>query len=86
MNISPLKQEALKTIKYLRDSNLLTDADALNIELIKALCDEWPEATTSTQRAALSKEIRACLEALPKPDVKPTDELADFLADMAETE
>lgn len=78
-----LKIEAEKTLQFLEDEGLLTDADALNVALVQALCDEWPEATSSTQRAALSKELRACLESLPKPEPVASDELGDLLTDLA---
>lgn len=82
---NPLRDKALQTVQYLRDKNLTTDADELNIALIESLCDEWPLAQSSTQRAAISKEIRNCIAALPKPEVKVTDEAAQFLEDLENT-
>lgn len=76
---NPLRTSANKTIKYLKDSGLLTDGHEATLGLLKALCDEFPECTSATQRASVSKEIRACLEMLPKPIVKIADEAQDFL-------
>lgn len=60
-----LTKSALKTIAYLTDQNLLTDKDALTVALIEELCKEWTNANSATQRAALSKELRNCMAALP---------------------
>lgn len=79
---NPLRTGALKTVKFLTESKLLTDEHAATVALLEALCDEYPLATNSTQRSAISREIRNCLESLPKPEAKVSDEAADFLADL----
>lgn len=79
MATNPLRTSANKTLKFLKDAGLLTDEHEATQALLKALCDEFTECTNSTQRAGISREIRACLESLPKPIVKVADEAQEFL-------
>lgn len=78
-----LQAKASETIKSLDDAGLITAEHALTIELIQTLCAAIPDAASGAMVAALSKEIRACLESLPKPVPVLTDELEDLLADIA---
>lgn len=80
---SPLIEAAKKTITYLREQGVLSDEHALTVSLIEALCDEWAEAVTTTQRANVSKELRYCLALLPEPAPE-TDDVADLLAELAD--
>lgn len=79
---SNLELKAQETIRFLTNQGLITQADSLNIALIKELCAEWQLATSSTQRGMVSKEIRACLEALPKPEAKPSDDTEAFFNEL----
>lgn len=74
-----IQNKTQSTVKYLRDQGLLTKEHDLLIALLTELVNEWGEAKNSTQRSLLSKEIRAALEMLPTPEVKPTDAAQDFL-------
>ena len=81
-----IAKDTERFIKFLEDSDLLTDEHALSVALLTELVNQLPTATNATQYAALSKEIRATIESLPKPEVKQTDAVADFLSEMAESE
>ena len=81
---NPLQLKAAETIKYLRDQDLITKEHAFTIALIQELAAEWSNCTSSTQRAGISKELRAAYELLPKPDAKVSDEAAEFLASLTE--
>lgn len=83
---NPLQLEAAKTIRFLTSEGLLTKEHSLTVSLIKELAAEWSLCTSSTQRGMISKELRACIEMLPKPEVKVSDEAADFLASLQESE
>lgn len=83
---NPLQLNAAETIQFLTDENLITKEHSLTIALIKELAAEWSNCTSSTQRAGISKELRAAVELLPKPEVKVSDEAADFLASLTEDE
>lgn len=75
-------EETDKFIKFLEDSSLLTDEHALSVSLLRQLVKKLDDCTNMTQYAALSKEIRATQEALPKPLVKQTDEVQDFFDEL----
>lgn len=77
-----LVQAAAETIAFLAEQKLLTEKDSLSVQIIHELCAEWPLATTSTQRAALSKEIRNSLASLPQP-VESSDPVDDVLTGIA---
>lgn len=83
MATNPLQTAANKTIKTLKAQGLLTDEHALTVALIRQLAAEWSEATSSTQRAAISKELRYALALLPTPPDE-TDDVADLLAELAD--
>lgn len=83
MTRNALLTAANKTIKTLKAADALRDEDALTVALIKELCAEWGEAVTSTQRSAISKELRYCLGMLP-PIPEETDDVADLLAELAD--
>lgn len=83
---NPLENKANATIRYLRNADLLTHEHDLTVEIIKSLCSAWDEATTATQKASLSKELRYNLEMLPKPEATASDAAADFLAGLADDE
>jgi hypothetical protein len=74
-----LQKDCEKYIKFLTNQNLLTDEHAYTVSLARQLAAEWENCDTSTQRAAISKEIRACIELLPKPEVKIQDATKNFL-------
>lgn len=69
-------------IKFLDDSGLISDEHALSISLLRQLVKKLDECTNMTQYAALSKEIRAVHESLPKPEIKQTDEVQDFFDEL----
>lgn len=83
---NPLQLKAAETIKYLTDEDLITKEHSLTIALIKELAAEWSACTSSTQRAGISKELRAAIEMLPKPEATVSDAAADFLASLTEDE
>lgn len=77
-----LVEAATETIAFLNDQKVIGDKDSLTVAIIMELCAEWPLATTSTQRAAISKEIRNTLAALPEAPAAgdPVDGLLDDIA------
>jgi hypothetical protein len=79
---SALELKAAETIRFLTDEGLITKEHSLTIALIKELCAEWALATSSTQRATISKEIRSSIEMLPKIEIKQTDEVEDFFKEL----
>jgi hypothetical protein len=81
---NPLQLKAAETIKYLRDENCITKEHSFTIALIQELAAEWSECTSSTQRAGISKELRAAYELLPKPGAKVSDEADEFMASLSE--
>lgn len=83
MATNPLQTAANKTIKTLKAQGLLTDEHALTVALVRQLAAEWSEATSSTQRAAISKELRYALALLPQAPEE-TDDVADLLAELAD--
>lgn len=83
MKKNPLENAANRTLRALKQRNLLTDEHALTIQLIKELCHEWSEALSTTQRAAISKEIRYALALLPDVPAE-SDDMGDLLAELAD--
>ena len=81
-NKSQLELKSLETIRFLTKQGLITHEHSLTIALIKELCAEWYKCSSSTQRAAISKEIRAAIELLPKPEIKVSDETEDFFKEL----
>lgn len=82
---NPLQLKAAETIRFLTSENLITKEHSLTVALIKELAEEWSRCTSSTQRAGISKELRAAIEMLPKPEVKViADEAEEFLASLSE--
>ncbi len=79
---NPLALKSNETITFLKNQQLITHEHSLTISLIKHLCAEWDTASSSTQRAMISKELRACIELLPKPIPKTSDEAQEFLDDL----
>ncbi len=77
-----LQKDCEKTIKFLNNQNLLTDEHAFTISLMRSLAEEWAVCTSATQRAAISKEIRACLEMLPQTEVKLQDAVQNVLDEL----
>lgn len=77
-----LVEAATETIQFLKDQNVIGPKDALSVQIVHELCAEWPLATTSTQRAAISKEIRNTLAALPEAPAA-GDPVDDILGDIA---
>jgi len=67
MASNPLLTGINKTLRILKQQELLEDRHAGYVALVKQLANDYQQATTSTQQAALSKEIRECLKALPTP-------------------
>lgn len=67
MASNPLLTGINKTLRILKQQELLEDRHAGYVALVRQLCKDYLEASTATQRAALSKEIRECLRALPTP-------------------
>jgi hypothetical protein len=74
--------DALKYVAFLTAQGLLTDEHALTVSLLIALVDKLDECTNPTQFANVTKEIRATMDALPRPEVKQTDEIADFFTEL----
>lgn len=83
--MSDIQSKTESTIQYLRDAGLLTQEHDLLVALLHELTTEWTLAKNSTQRSLLSKEIRATLESLPRPDAKPADETQAFLDSLQES-
>ncbi|GAT87060.1 hypothetical protein CVCC1112_1719 [Paenarthrobacter nicotinovorans] len=81
---NPLQLKAAETIKFLKDENLITKEHSFTIALILELAAEWSLCNSSTQRAGISKELRAAYELLPKPEATVSDEAAEFLASLSE--
>lgn len=81
-NKSKLETDAAKYIRFLKSQGLLTNEHALTVSLVEFLAAEWSLCTSSTQRAAVSKEIRAAIEMLPHTEVKIADEAQTFLNDL----
>lgn len=82
---NPLQLKAAKTLRYYRRENLLTDEHALLEELILLLAADWSNCTTSNQRTAVSKELRAAIEMLPKVEQTPvSDEAENLLKSLME--
>jgi hypothetical protein len=75
-------QDATKYVAFLKDQGLLTDEHALTVSLLHALVTKLDECTNPTQFANVTKEIRATMDALPKPEIKQTDEVADFFNEL----
>lgn len=82
--LTPLQAKAAETIQTLRDADLIRPEHALTIELLNTLCGAVATAASGAMVAALSKEIRACLDTLPQPEVQATDAAEDFLASLDE--
>lgn len=80
--LSALAQDTERFITFLDDSGLLSDEHALSISLLRQLIKKLDECTNMTQYAALSKEIRAVHDSLPKPVVKQTDEVQEFFDEL----
>lgn len=80
--MNTIAQDATRYVKFLDDSDLLTDEHALTIALLNALVAKLDECTNATQYASITKEIRATMDALPKPEVRQTDEVADFFDEL----
>lgn len=76
---SNIQNKTTSTVKFLRDQGLLTKEHDLLVALLTELTNEWAIAKNSTQRSLLSKEIRATIEMLPAPEIKPKDSAQDFL-------
>lgn len=79
---STIAKDTARFIQFLDDADLLTDEHALTVALLKELVGKLDECTNMTQYAALSKEIRATQEALPKPELRQTDEVQDFFDEL----
>lgn len=77
-----ISSDALRYIEFLTDQGLLTNEHVLTVAMLHALVAKLDECTNPTQYAAVSKEIRATQEALPKPVIAQTDEVADFFSDL----
>ncbi|UVJ37977.1 hypothetical protein [Arthrobacter sp. CJ23] len=85
MTTSPtIADDTARFIKFLEDADLITDEHALTVSLLTQLVEQLPTAANATQFAALSKEIRATMEALPKPEVRQSDEVQDFFDELTE--
>ncbi|MFE4078215.1 hypothetical protein [Paenarthrobacter sp. YIM B13468] len=81
---STIAKDTARFIKFLDDADLLTDEHALTVALLTELVDKLDSCTNMTQYAALSKEIRATMDALPKPEIRQTDEVQDFFDELTE--
>lgn len=81
---SQIAKDTARFIQFLDDADLLTDEHALTVALLTELVSKLDECTNMTQYAALSKEIRATMEALPKPEIRQTDEVQDFFDELTE--
>lgn len=80
--MNTIAQDATRYVQFLEDSDLLTDEHALSVSLLHALVGKLDECTNPTQYAAISKEIRATQDSLPKPDVQEADEVGDFFKEL----
>jgi hypothetical protein len=80
--MNTIVEDTTRYIAFLSDQGLLTDEHALTVALLRALVAKLADCTNATQYAAVSKEIRATMEALPKPEVKQTDEVEDFFNEL----
>lgn len=80
--MNTIASDAIRYVEFLDDQELLTDEHALTVALLHALVAKLDECTNPTQYAAISKEIRATQDALPKPLVAQTDEIADFFDEL----
>lgn len=81
-----IAEDTQRYIQFLDDADLLTDEHALTVSLLRRLVDKLDECTNATQYAAVSKEIRATMDALPKPEVRQTDEVQDFFDELTALE
>lgn len=81
-----IAKDTERFIKFLEDADLLTDEHALTVALLKDLVNQLPTAANATQYAALSKEIRATQDALPKPVIVHSDAASEFMDELAELE
>lgn len=81
-NKTQLQLDSEKYLRFLKKSNLLTDEHSLTVSLVKELCITWAECTSATQKAAVSKELRAAIEMLPHAEVKLQGEVETFLEDL----
>lgn len=79
-----LQADSEKYIRFLKKQGLLTDEHSLTVSLVRVLAAEWSLCTSSTQRAAISKELRAAIEMLPHTEAKIADETQDFLNELQE--
>jgi hypothetical protein len=81
-NKSELQLNADKYIRFLKKQSLLTDEHALTVSLVKSLAEEWSLCTSSTQRAAIAKELRACIDMLPHTETPIQDVTQTFLEQL----
>lgn len=81
--LTPLQADAEETIQFLKDQHLITAEHSLTISLIRQLCIAFGECVNQTQRAGISKELRAAMEMLPKPEApEKSDEASDFFKEL----
>lgn len=80
--MNTISQDATRYVEFLEDSGLLTDEHALTVALLHSLVAKLDECTNATQYASITKEIRATQDALPKPVIQQTDEVADFFDEL----
>ena len=80
--MTTLAEDATEYIEFLTGAGLLTGEHRLAVGLLRGLVEQLDKTTNATQYAAISKEIRATMEQLPKPEVKQTDELEDLLGEL----
>ncbi|MFJ2144163.1 hypothetical protein ACIOJF_02535 [Glutamicibacter sp. NPDC087831] len=85
MASNPLLTGINKTLRILKQQELLEDRHAGYVALVKQLAKDYQLATTSTQQAALSKEIRECLKALPTPPTEETPTAQNDTQDVWES-
>lgn len=85
MASNPLLTGINKTLRILKQQELLEDRHAGYVALVKQLAKDYQLATTATQQAALSKEIRECLKALPEPKTEESPAAKDATQDVWES-
>lgn len=81
-----IAEDTQRYVQFLNDADLLTDEHALTVALLRQLVAKLDECTNATQFAAVSKEIRATMDALPKPEVRQSDEVQDFFDELTALE
>lgn len=77
-----IAEDTQRYVQFLDDADLLTDEHALTVALLRQLVAKLDECTNATQFAGVSKEIRATMDALPKPVVQQSDEVQDFFDEL----